>query len=82
MNDKNKCRLCELAKMASADAADLLHYRDLIAPCDRTDETVYNRRLLFCEECPSLVGVTCQSCGCYVQIRAFAKNARCPEKKW
>ena len=52
MNDKNKCRLCELAKMASADAADLLHYRDLIAPCDRADACFFARSVRLLWESP------------------------------
>ncbi|MDD5957229.1 MAG: DUF6171 family protein [Lachnospiraceae bacterium] len=53
-----------------------------MAPEDRATEAVYNGRLLLCEKCPYLVDVTCQACGCYVQIRAFAKKAACPKKKW
>ena len=82
MSEKRTCRLCELEKEAGADAADLLHYRNMIAPEDRATEAVYNGRLLLCEKCPYLVDVTCQACGCDVQIRAFAKKAACPKKKW
>lgn len=82
MSEKRTCRLCELEKEAGADAADLLHYRDLIAPEDRASNAAYNGRLFICEKCPDLVDVTCQACGCYVQIRAFAKKAACPKKKW
>lgn len=79
---KVRCRLCQIELEAGEDARQLLKYRNLIREEDRVGEEVYEERLAFCENCDRLVGVTCQECGCYVQIRAFAKAGTCPGKKW
>ena len=44
----------------------------------------YQARLAACRECVQLVNATCQLCGCYVEIRAAKRSARCPAspRRW
>jgi len=45
-------------------------------------DEVYEFRLLQCRTCKYLeYGTTCLQCGCFVQIRAKLKDARCPLSK-
>lgn len=50
------------------------------------EEKVYKERLRICENCDSCVNkMLCMKCGCFVQIRALDKIARCPHPdgdKW
>ncbi len=57
-------------------------YLEVIAPEDKTDDTLYEYRLSVCKKCDLLWDVTCAACGCYVELRAAAKEAACPHKKW
>ncbi len=55
---------------------------NILSDKDRCPDETYNERLKICRECDKLNAGTCLSCGCYVEIRAAAKNAACPKKKW
>ena len=57
-------------------------YINRIKASDRTPEELYRERLNICTECDKLNQGTCQSCGCYVELRAASVNAGCPKKKW
>jgi hypothetical protein len=80
-----KCLLRELAGSDSTRQAELEmieKYRDAIKGADRVPEEEYERRLAICQSCDKLLSGTCQSCGCYVELRAVAKVSHCPRKKW
>ncbi len=49
---------------------------------ERAEDTLYEKRLFECKNCDYLHSGTCNACGCYVELRAAAKNASCPKKKW
>jgi hypothetical protein len=42
----------------------------------------YARRLDICRNCEKLSAGTCLKCGCFVELRAAAKEGHCPGKKW
>jgi hypothetical protein len=43
-----------------------------------------DRRLLVCEECPFFDPGPgrCDSCGCYVELKAPLRTEKCPENRW
>jgi len=77
---KNICKRCLLRDMTEEDSANIAKYRDAIK--DRVSEQLYESRLSVCKECDLLNAGTCNACGCYVELRALAKVAKCPHKKW
>ena len=54
----------------------------LMDSSERAEDIVYEKRLAVCRGCDRLVDATCQRCGCFVEIRALPRNARCPGDKW
>jgi len=55
---------------------------DVLHKEDRSDEALYEKRLDICKNCEKLNAGTCLSCGCFVEIRAAMKPAKCPNRKW
>ena len=82
MVDNRVCTRCLLRDMIDADMSMIEKYKAALKATDRVDETEYERRLGICRDCDKLNAGTCMSCGCYVEIRASAKNTKCPTKKW
>lgn len=82
------CTRCLLRELAASDAArrkqfeQLESYRSAVKPVDRVGDAEYECRLQTCTQCDRLVAGTCMACGCYVELRAVAKAAHCPKKKW
>lgn len=76
------CKKCLLREMAQADYAMIEKYKNAIRPEDSADSGCYEKRLSVCKECERLNAGTCLACGCYVELRAAAKNGRCPHKRW
>lgn len=68
--------------MAEEDAKQIERYKEAIREADRVGAEVYEERLAVCKDCDLLNAGTCGACGCYVELRAVAKNGRCPYKKW
>lgn len=78
----NSCKMCLLREMAEGDIKLLEKYMRAIKEEDRVDKGVYEERLAICKQCEKLNAGTCNSCGCYVEIRALGKMGNCPKKKW
>lgn len=57
-------------------------YKSAIKAADKAEEACYESRLSVCKKCDYLNEGTCGACGCYVELRAAAKNTVCPYKKW
>lgn len=77
-----ECRPCAYTSAIHRETVEreLARLRSIasIAPADA--ETVH-RRLTACSACRYLDhNHVCLMCGCYVQIRTFARDARCPAK--
>lgn len=39
-------------------------------------------RLEICNMCDLYTGTRCKSCGCFMDIKASIKSAKCPEQRW
>lgn len=77
------CKKCLLRDIKGKD------YEEIIAKAlsdikdeDKAPKLTYEERLNLCKECDRLSSGTCLSCGCYVEIRAYLVNGRCPKRKW
>ena len=53
-------------------------YIDTLDPEIKTASEEYSRRLALCNDCPKLINGMCALCGCFVEVRAAKKTARCP----
>lgn len=87
MMDKNAsggCKRCLLFEMAGKDdvIAQVEKTKKLLSPDEKVTDEGYKERLALCKECDKLIDATCLKCGCYVEIRALSKTARCPANKW
>ena len=51
---------------------------EMLAPEDRAEPELYEKRLRLCRACDSLRDGTCVLCGCYVEARAGKKRMICP----
>lgn len=76
------CKRCLLAEMGGREAEyyqSVLNYRKKLPPAKATDEASYQQRIAACKACESLVNGVCNQCGCYVEMRAAAKQMHCPK---
>lgn len=80
----NKCKRCLLNELAGKEDiyAHVQKTRELLSDNERASDSLYQKRLDVCRECDSLLEATCLKCGCYVEIRALKKDAKCPVKRW
>lgn len=81
-----ECKRCLLLQAAEEDT-----YRDIqeqigkIAPEEKAEADLYDKRLTACRECDQLLSGVCMKCGCYVEFRAAFKAMKCPNvknRKW
>ena len=79
---QNICKKCLLREMAEADQKMIEKYKAAIHEEDRVSEEIYETRLSYCKGCEKLNQGTCNSCGCYVELRALSPHNKCPNKKW
>lgn len=80
--EKRICKICLRRDAYDKDVALIDKYKEAIDLNDRVSDEEYERRLTICSYCDKLSDRTCMSCGCYVELRAFAISGRCPNKKW
>lgn len=76
------CKKCLLREMAEEDRKMIEKYKAAIKKADQVSDAEYEHRLLVCKGCDYLNEGICGACGCYVELRAAAKAAHCPYKKW
>lgn len=76
------CTRCLLRDMEEAEKSKIEKYLLAIKKADRVSDEEYERRLDLCKACEKLNAGTCMSCGCYVELRAAAVVAHCPNKRW
>ncbi len=57
-------------------------YIDAISTDEKASKELYEERLNICRQCADLLEGTCNSCGCYVELRAASDKSYCPNKKW
>lgn len=82
ISEKKLCKRCLLRDMAEADYKKIEKYKEAIKNEDRVSESEYERRLQICKSCDKLNEGTCNSCGCYVELRALGLMSNCPHNKW
>lgn len=78
---KKPCLRCLLAESGRGELEKIQRLIALMPPEERASKEVYNSRLSVCGACDALADGQCRKCGCYVELRAAAKNARCPSEK-
>ncbi len=79
-----RCRRCFLYEMDGKETyyQSVVRLRQAMPAAERADDVEYDRRLSVCRECPHLDNATCMQCGCYAEVRALKRAARCPMKRW
>lgn len=77
------CKRCLLREYNEQEYRDKLErVINLMEESEKAEETLYQERLAQCKTCEKLVTGTCMVCGCYVELRAAAKEGRCPNHCW
>lgn len=82
--ERNRCRRCFLYEMDGRETyyQSVVRLRRAMPAAEKADDAEYERRLSVCRQCPHLDNATCVQCGCYAEVRALKKSARCPVKRW
>ena len=81
-------RICYRCLVRDFDEGALMEsirdYVSRIGADIKASDGEYERRLAICTACDRLLSGTCGVCGCYVEMRAAAKNNSCPAvvPKW
>ncbi|KAB8130504.1 hypothetical protein F9U64_14260 [Gracilibacillus oryzae] len=80
------CKGCQASVIVSQDEIEQLVMEQLQFEDDIVTNEVYEKRLITCRDCPSLMyDTTCGHCGCFVQFRAKLAYKSCPfpsGEKW
>ena len=81
---EQRCRRCFLYEMDGQEPyyQSVIRLRQAMPAKEKADDAEYNWRLSVCRECPDLDNATCMQCGCYAEVRALRKDARCPRGRW
>ena len=81
MTDRKECKGCSATVHHSFEdiRGKMAEYLETIAPDQRAEMELYEKRLAQCTGCSGLYyESTCRHCGCFVQMRAMRKTADCP----
>jgi len=77
------CRKCFLEELDfDGTYQTVLEYISALDPELKASDEEYSSRLKVCAGCDKLSFGTCESCGCFVELRAAKKKQSCPNKKW
>lgn len=84
MEERRVCKRCLTRDMADKasyfqNMYDYIHHLDEAV---KTNQPLYERRLMVCKSCDFLEEGLCRACGCYVEMRAALKKNVCPYEKW
>lgn len=72
------CRRCLLNESDAGDLYRGIHeYISAMPPEQRVSDGEYQARLSLCKQCDFLVNGICSMCGCFVEVRAYRRTARC-----
>ena len=83
VEEKRYCRKCLLKDFDEDKYHELVKKElDWMDEEMKAPDELYAQRLAICEECDRLNQGTCLACGCFVELRAAARKAACPKKKW
>lgn len=81
MQKENPICLCQIpADLQKSEMFKAIaNYVNQISEELRTEDRIYERRLMACSQCDALIGgLTCKYCGCFVLARARKKSQSCP----
>ncbi len=78
----NICKRCLINETAEKDQEMLEKYMNALKLEDQVSQECFEARISTCKSCNYLHLATCNACGCYVELRAVAKNGNCPHNKW
>ena len=84
MENFRVCRRC-LTRDMMDKAAYFQNMYDYINNLDesiKTNQPLYEKRLMVCKECDLLADGMCRACGCFVEMREKKKKNGCPYDKW
>lgn len=84
MENFRVCRRC-LTRDMMDKAAYFQNMYDYINNLDesiKTNQPLYEKRLMVCKECDLLADGMCRACGCFVEMRAALAKNGCPYDKW
>lgn len=77
------CRKCEIDGLdKEAYMRSIQNRIDQLDEEIKTDDLIYEKRLLVCQECSYFHEGLCGACGCFVELRAAVAHNRCPYEKW
>ncbi len=83
---KNECKKCLLYESAQNVTLDLIKEKiQKLSSEEKTEESLYLKRLSCCKGCDYLISGVCRKCGCYVEFRAAFKKQKCPDasnRRW
>ena len=84
MENFRVCRRC-LTRDMMDKAAYFQNMYDYINNLDesiKTNQPLYEKRLMVCKECDLLADGMCRACGCFVELRAALAKNGFPYDKW
>ncbi len=57
---------------------------DVVTNQPKVDDSVAEKRMGVCNECPELIPMTkqCKQCGCFMNMKTRLEKATCPLGKW
>ncbi len=78
----DECEHCLKKELSDEEYYEIIREcTDIVPPEKRADANTYQQRLLMCSRCEYLQNGICRMCGCFVRIRAFVAESRCPMNK-
>lgn len=84
MENYRVCKRC-LTKDMVDKAEYFQNMYDYISNLDetiKTNQPLYEKRLMICKNCDLLTDGMCKACGCFVEMRAAVRKNSCPYEKW
>ncbi len=79
---KKPCFRCLLQESSQKEALEQVRGILALMPQEeKAPEELYQKRLQICKSCDALMEGQCRKCGCFVELRAAKKDARCPGEK-
>lgn len=84
MENFRVCKRCLTRDMMDKASyfQNMYDYIDNLDESIKTNQPLYEKRLMVCKECDLLADGMCRACGCFVEMRAALAKNGCPYDKW
>ncbi len=84
MENFRVCKRCLTRDMMDKASyfQNMYDYIDNLDESIKTNQPLYEKRLMVCKECDLLADGMCRACGCFVEMRAALDKNSCPYDKW